>query len=272
MVLRLWDSSFRFYTPYAYVFLKFHCGGLSGISAMSRTLERMWGETEIMMLESAARLEVDHPPLPLVLLALVPSLAPLTASLGQATGPGLLLSACLLLILKHFWASMSVCVKASFHIIQRKERRGSYLWRLCSPLMTSEHLWTDCSSHPSTQKSDSVWNGTRGVSSAVWPATVHMVSIFNYTSVFLLEKAMATHSSTLAWKIPWTEKPGRLQSMGLLRVGHDWATSLSLFTFMHWRRKWQPTPVFLPEEFQGRGSLLGCHLWGRTESDTTEVT
>ena len=272
MVLRLWDSSFRFYTPYAYVFLKFHCGGLSGISAMSRTLERMWGETEIVMLESAARLEVDQPPLPLVLLALVPSLASFTASLGQATGPRLLLSACLLLILKHLWASMSVCVKASFHIIQRKEWRGSYLWRLCSPLVTREHLWTDCSSQPSTQKSDSVWNGTRGVSSAMWPATVHMVSVFNYTSVFLLEKAMATHSSILAWKIPWTEEPGRLQSMGLLRVGHDWATSLSLFTFMHWRRKWQPTLVFLPGESQGQGSLLGCHLWGCTESDTTEVT
>jgi len=54
------------------------------------------------------------------------------------------------------------------------------------------------------------------------------------------EKAMATHSSTLAWKIPWMEEPGRLQSMGSQRVGHDWATSLSLFTFMHWRRKWQP--------------------------------
>ena len=56
---------------------------------------------------------------------------------------------------------------------------------------------------------------------------------------------MATHSSTLAWKIPWTEEPGRLQSTGSLRVGHDWETSLSLFTSMHWRRKWQPTPVFL---------------------------
>ena len=51
---------------------------------------------------------------------------------------------------------------------------------------------------------------------------------------------MAPHSSTLAWKIPWTEEPGGLQSMVLLRVGHDWATSLSLFTFLHWRRKWQP--------------------------------
>ena len=77
---------------------------------------------------------------------------------------------------------------------------------------------------------------------------------------------------TLAWKIPWTEEPGRLQSMGSRRVGHDWATSLSLFTFMHWRRKWQPTPVFLLGESQGQGSLVGCRLWGRTESDTTEVT
>ena len=85
------------------------------------------------------------------------------------------------------------------------------------------------------------------------------------------EKAMATHSSTLAWKIPWMEGPGGLQSMGSLGVGHDWATSLSLFTFIHWRRKWQPTPVFLPGESQGRRSLVGCSLWDRTESDTTEA-
>ena len=83
---------------------------------------------------------------------------------------------------------------------------------------------------------------------------------------------MALHSSTLAWKIPWMEEPGRLRSIESLRVGHDWVTSLSLFTFMHWRRKWQPSPVFLPGESQGRGSLVGCHLWGRTESDMTEVT
>ena len=86
------------------------------------------------------------------------------------------------------------------------------------------------------------------------------------------EKAMAPHSSTLAWKIPWVEEPGRLQSMGSLRVGHTWVTSLSLFTFMHWRRKWQPTPVFLPGESQGWGSLVRCRLWGRTELDTTEMT
>ena len=86
------------------------------------------------------------------------------------------------------------------------------------------------------------------------------------------ERAMAPHSSTLAWKVPWAEEPGGPQSMGSRRVGHNWATSLSLFTFMHWRRKWQPTPVFLPEESQGWGSLVGCHLWGHTELDTTEAT
>ena len=87
-----------------------------------------------------------------------------------------------------------------------------------------------------------------------------------------VEKAMAPYSSTLAWKIPWTEEPGGLQSKGSLRVGHDWVTSLSLFTFMHWRRKWQPTPVFLPRESHGRRSLVGCRLWGCTESDTNEAT
>ena len=86
----------------------------------------------------------------------------------------------------------------------------------------------------------------------------------------VMEKAMAPHSSTLARKIPWMEEPGRLQTMGSWTVRQDWATSLSLFSFMHWRRKWQPTPVFLAGESQGRGSLVGRRLWGRTESDTTE--
>ena len=82
-----------------------------------------------------------------------------------------------------------------------------------------------------------------------------------------MEKAMAPHSSTLAWKIPWMEEPVGLQSMGSRRVGHDWATSLSLFIFMHWRRKWQPTPVFLPGESQGRGSL-GAAVSGVAQSWT----
>ena len=81
---------------------------------------------------------------------------------------------------------------------------------------------------------------------------------------------MAPHSSTLAWKIPWMEEPCRLLSMGSWRVRHDWATSLSLFTFMHWRRKWQPTPVLLPGKSHGRRSLVGCSPWGCEESDATE--
>ena len=81
---------------------------------------------------------------------------------------------------------------------------------------------------------------------------------------------MATHSSTLAWKIPWTEEAvvhGVTKSRTLTERLH-----FHFFTFMHWRRKRQPTPVFLPGESQGQGSLVGFRLWGRTESDTTEAT
>ena len=78
-----------------------------------------------------------------------------------------------------------------------------------------------------------------------------------HVSMLFLEKAMAAHSSTLAWKIPWTEEPGTLQSMGSLRVRHNWETSLSLFTFIHWRRKWQPTPVVLAWWIPGTGEPGG---------------
>ena len=104
------------------------------------------------------------------------------------------------------------------------------------------------------------------------PKNAQTTAQLHSSYMLVTEKAMATHSSTLAWKTPWMEEPVRLQSMGSRRVGHDWMTSLSLFTFMHWRRKWQPTPVFLPGESQGRGSMVGCRLWGRTESDMTEAT
>ena len=76
---------------------------------------------------------------------------------------------------------------------------------------------------------------------------------------------MAPHSSTLAWKIPWAEEPGRLQSMGSLRVERDWATSLSLFIFMHWRRKWQPIPVFLPSR---DGGAWWAAVYGVAQSRT----
>ena len=96
-------------------------------------------------------------------------------------------------------------------------------------------------------------------------------------------KAMAPHSSTLAWKIPWTEAPGRLQSMGSLRVGHNWGTSLSLFTFMHWRRGRQDEMAGWHHRLDGResewtpgagdwqGGLASCDSWVRKESDTTEL-
>ena len=102
---------------------------------------------------------------------------------------------------------------------------------------------------------------------------VKILEITNYSnSDNSVEKAMATHSSTLAWLIPWMEETGRLRPMELLRVGHNWASSLSLFTFMHWRRKWQTTPVFLPGESQGRGEpgglpSMGSHRVGHEWSD-----
>ena len=96
-----------------------------------------------------------------------------------------------------------------------------------------------------------------------------------------LEEEMATYSSTLAWKIPWMQEPGGLQSMGSRRVGHDWVISLSLFTFMHRRRKWQPSPVFLPGESQGWGNLGGLpsvgshrvrHDWGDLAAAAAELS
>ena len=99
----------------------------------------------------------------------------------------------------------------------------------------------------------------------------------------------------------WTGKPGVLQFMVLQRVRHDWATELPDWTDSQinkyllkttrsvvrwswrnlrkqtyrkrkitWRRKWQPTPIFLPREFHGQRSLVGCSLWGHKELDTTE--
>ena len=78
---------------------------------------------------------------------------------------------------------------------------------------------------------------------------------------------MAPHSSALAWKTPWMQEPGRLQSMGSRRVGPDWATSLSLFTSMHWRSKWQPTPVFCLENPRDGGAWWAA-VYGVAQSQT----
>ena len=142
-----------------------------------------------------------------------------------------------------FWNSLA------FAVIQRMLT----IWSLV-PLPFLNPAWISGISH-----TVEAWLGE------FWALLCYHVAIY-------MEKAMAPHSSTLAWKLPWTEEPGSLQSMGSLRVGHDWVTSLLPSTFMHWRRKWQPTPVFLPGESQGGGSLVGCRLLGCTESDTTNVT
>ena len=81
---------------------------------------------------------------------------------------------------------------------------------------------------------------------------------------------MATHSSTLAWKNPMDGGAWQAAVHGVAKSRAR--LSDFTFTFMHWRRKWQPTPAFLPGESQGRRSLVGCRLWGRTELDITEGT
>ena len=126
------------------------------------------------------------------------------------------------------------------------------------------------------------WTGVSSIADrfftnwAIKEASSNLGEIFSHFFLKTLSapfgEGNGTRSSTLAWKIPWMEKPGRLQSIGSLRVWHDWATSLSLFIFMHSKSKWKPTPVYLPGESQGQWSLVGCRLWGRTELDTTEVT
>ena len=93
--------------------------------------------------------------------------------------------------------------------------------------------------------------------------------IFTSPFTWVREKAMAPHSNSLAWKIPWTEEPGRLQSMGSLRVGLDWATSLSLFTSMHWTGKWQThsSGVFCLENPRDRGAWWAA-IYGVAQNRT----
>ena len=109
--------------------------------------------------------------------------------------------------------------------------------------------------------------------SCYWPLSPKRWRLVKYFEVIDI-------SSLLFWRRQWHPTPvllprkshGRRSlegcspwdhwGSGSLRVGHDWATSFLIFTFMHWRRKWQPTPVFLPGESQGQGSLVGCCLWG----------
>ena len=90
---------------------------------------------------------------------------------------------------------------------------------------------------------------------------------FNLTLIFM--SCRATHSSTLAWKLPWTEEPGGLQSMGSLRVGHNWATSLSLSCIGEGNGN--PLQCSCLENPRDRGAWWAA-VYGVAQSDTTEVT
>ena len=132
------------------------------------------------------------------------------------------------------------------------------LWQgLCSQFTAwPENHWPIQWTQPKTRRNS--------LSFVTW-ILLHFV--LSPSTMYGILKSLAPHSSTLAWKIPWMEEPGRLQSMGSLRVGHDWVTLLSLFTFLHWKRKWQPTPVFLPGESQGRRAWWAA-VYGVTQSRT----
>ena len=106
---------------------------------------------------------------------------------------------------------------------------------------------------------------------------------FLCTRMIFTEKAMATHSSTLAWKIPWTEEPSRLQFMGSLGVGHDWVTSHSVFTFhFHALEKematyssvlaWRIPGTGLPGGLPSMGSHRVRHDWRFSSSSSRICT
>ena len=156
--------------------------------------------------------------------------------------------------------------QATVHGVAKSRTQLSHSTAATSKFLVQRHLRTW------RERADSPYSRRILEACLLYHDLIGIIKKLLYLDGPVMEKAIAPHSSTLAWDIPWTEEPGRLQSMGSLRVGHDWAASLSLFTFMHWRKKWQPTPVFLPGESQGQESLVGCRLWGRTESDTTDVT
>ena len=141
--------------------------------------------------------------------------------------------------------------------------------------VVSNSLWPHGLYSPSNSPGQNIGMGSDSLLQGIFPTRESNQGLLHCRQILYQlsnhgEKAMATHSGTLAWKILWQRSLVGCSPWGR-RVGHDWATSLWLFTFMHWRRKWQPTPVFLPGESQGRepGGLpsTGSHRVGHAWSD-----
>ena len=162
-----------------------------------------------------------------------------------------------------------VCVCVCSHSMIWEAHDIMDLWCVClhhvsrDGILVWETIWF-------SEKHRRFWNLRQDLRlNLVLMASEHALS--SSFTFYTIRKEMATHSSILAWRIPWTEELGRLQSTGSQRVGYEWVTSLSL-SCLTWRRKWQHTPVLLPGESHGQRSLAGHGPWGRRESDTTEVT
>ena len=151
------------------------------------------------------------------------------------------------------WLELLSVQRTLKRLLQHHSSKASILWHSAFFIMFNSHIHT--------------WILEKPIALTRWTFFGKVMSLrFNMlsrlaipTPVLLPGKSHMQRS--LVGRSPWGCK-----------VGYDLATSLSLFTFMHWRKKWQPTPVFLPGESHGQGSLVGCHLWGHTESDTTEAT
>ena len=166
--------------------------------------------------------------------------------------------ALLTFLLLHWKGQSDVFLQSSVRkvVVSRRRDPPRSLWGL---------TWAVANDNSSGRRNTSVVPYSEGTS---WGYGVYTETWLGFTSTVGPEKAMAPHSSTLAWKIPWTEEPGGLRSMGSLRVRHNWVTSLWLFTFMNCRRKWQPTPVFLPGESQGWRGAWWAAVYGVAQSRT----
>ena len=139
------------------------------------------------------------------------------------------------------------------------------------PLSKSDKQYFLAESLTCSYKVSNIMDNQPLIISWKFQGVLHMASC-PISSVASAPAAAALGKKELQWQTPCRGAGSRNHFAGHSMWVNAWAASLSLFTFLHWRRKWQPTPVFLPGESQGRGSLVGCRLCGRTELDTTGAT